>query len=196
MGAEYLKRSARTNPDHDVMLAFTRMLVGPMDYAPGGFDNVTPAEFEPRETRPMTLGTRAHQLALYVVFDSPLMMVSDSPAAYQGEKDFDFIKEVPTSWDETRVVSGKVGEFVTIARRSGRNWYLGAITDSDTREVEVPLGFLGAGDWVAEMYSDASDADANPKHTSIERKRVTAGDKLKLTLASGGGVAIRFVPGS
>ncbi|HEY4365155.1 MAG TPA: glycoside hydrolase family 97 protein [Bryobacteraceae bacterium] len=194
LGAKYLRSSALPNPDHDVMLAFTRMLAGPMDYGPGGFDNVTLAEFEPRETRPMTLGTRAHQLALYVVFDSPLMMVSDAPEAYQGQKDFDFVKEVPASWDETRVVSGKVGEFVTVARRSGRDWYLGSITNADSRAVDVPLEFLGSGNWTAEMYSDASDADANPKHTSIDRKRVTAGETLKIALASGGGVAIRFTP--
>ncbi len=194
MGAEYSKIGARITPDHDVMLAFTRMLAGPMDYTPGGFDNVTKAEFYPRDLRPMTMGTRAHQLALYVVFESPLEMVADYPEAYLGQRDFDFIKEVPASWDETRVVNGKVGEFVTIARRSGRDWYLGSITNSDSRDVDVPLEFLGSGNWTAEMYSDASDADANPKHTSIERKRVSASEKLKIAMASGGGVAIRFSP--
>src|ERR1700733_5359053 len=106
MGLEYSKWSARITPDHDVMLAFTRMLAGPMDYTPGGFDNVTPAEFEPRNVKPMVMGTRAHQLALYVVFDSPLMMVSDYPEAYKGQKDFEFIKEVPTTWDEVREIDG------------------------------------------------------------------------------------------
>ncbi len=92
MGSEYAKWGARSTPENDVMLAFTRMLAGPMDYGTGGFNNVTPEQFEPREVKPMVLGTRAHQLALYVVFDSPLTMVSDSPEAYQGEGDFDFIK--------------------------------------------------------------------------------------------------------
>jgi alpha-glucosidase len=194
MGLEYLKWSARTTPDHDVMLAFTRMLAGPMDYTPGGFDNVIPAEFQPRNNKPMVMGTRAHQLALYVVFDSPLMMVSDYPEAYKGQQDFEFIKEVPSSWDETHVVTGRVGEFVTLARKKGNEWYLGGITNWDSREVNLPLEFLGSGEYVAEIYSDAPDADVNPKHTTIEQRRVTASTLLKVNLAPGGGVAVRFVP--
>jgi alpha-glucosidase len=194
MGLEYLKWSARTTPDHDVMLPFTRMLAGPMDYTPGGFDNVTPAEFQPRDVKPMVMGTRAHQLALYVVFDSPLMMVADYPEAYKGQKDFEFIKEVPSSWDETHVVNGKVGEFVTLARKKGGEWYLGGITNWDSREVNIPLEFLGAGEYIAEIYSDAPDAAVNPKHTTIEQRRVTASTLLKVNLAPGGGVAIRFAP--
>lgn len=194
MGLEYLKWSARTTPDHDVMLPFTRMLAGPMDYTPGGFDNVTPAEFQPRDVKPMVMGTRAHQLALYVVFDSPLTMVADYPEAYKGQKDFEFIKEVPSSWDETHVVNGKVGEFVTLARKKGGEWYLGGITNWDSREVNIPLEFLGAGEYIAEIYSDAPDAAINPKHTTIEQRRVTASTLLKVNLAPGGGVAIRFAP--
>jgi alpha-glucosidase len=194
MGLEYSKWSARITPDHDVMLPFTRMLAGPMDYTPGGFDNVTRAEFQPRDIRPMVMGTRAHQLALYVVFDSPLMMVSDYPEAYKGQKDFEFIKEVPSSWDETHVVNGKVGEFVTLARKNGSEWYLGAITNWDSREVNIPLEFLGSGEYIAEIYSDAPDAAVNPKHTTIEQRRVTASTLLKMTLAPGGGVAVRFSP--
>ena len=104
------------------------MLAGPMDYTPGGFNNVTAAEFVPREVKPMAMGTRAHQLALYVVFDSPLMMVSDYPEAYRGQKDFEFIKEVPASWDETRVIGGKVGEYMTLARKKGEGG-ISAITN-------------------------------------------------------------------
>jgi alpha-glucosidase len=194
MGLEYSKWSARITPDHDVMLPFTRMLAGPMDYTPGGFDNVTTAEFEPREVKPMVMGTRAHQLALYVVFDSPLMMVSDYPEAYKGQKDFEFIKEVPASWDETRVVNGKVGEFVTLARKKGEEWYLGAITNWDSREVSIPVEFLGSGEYIAEIYSDAPDAGVNPKHTTIETRRVSASSVLRMNLAPGGGVAVRFSP--
>lgn len=194
MGAEYSKWSGRITPDHDVMLAFTRMLAGPMDYTPGGFDNVTAAQFEPRNDKPMVMGTRAHQLALYVVFNSPLEMVSDYPEAYKGQKDFDFIKAVPSSWDETHVVNGKVGEFVTVARKQGGDWYLGSITNWDPREVDIPLEFLGRGEYTAEIYSDAPDADVNPKHTSIERQRVSASTVLKMKLAPGGGVAIRLTP--
>jgi alpha-glucosidase len=196
LGSEYSKWGARVTPDHDVMLAFTRGLVGPMDYGPGGFNNVTQAEFEPREEKPMGLGTRAHQLALYVVFESPLLMVSDAPEAYSGQKDFEFIKAVPASWDQTRAVSGRVGEFVTIARQSGREWFLGGITNRDAREVEVPLAFLGSGDYTAEIYSDGSDAGSDPKRTVLERRRVSGASVLKFNLASGGGFAVRFVPSS
>ena len=194
MGAEYSKWSARITPDHDTMLPFTRMLAGPMDYTPGGFDNVTAAEFQPRNSKPMVMGTRAHQLALYVVFDSPLTMVSDYPEAYKAQKDFEFIKEVPASWDETVGVNGKVGEFVTVARRKGKDWYLGSIANWDGREASIPLEFLGPGEYIADIYSDAPDADLNPKHTVIEQRRVNASTLLKMKLAPGGGLAARFSP--
>ena len=192
LGADNSKSGARVSPEHNVMLAYTRLLAGPMDYAPGGFDNVTREEFEPRERRPMVLGTRAHQLALYVVFESPLQMVADDPQAYAGERDFDFIKAVPASWDQTRALSGEVGQYVTIARNRGDEWYLGAITNWTPREIDVPLAFLGTGEYIAEIYADASDAAANPKHTAIQQQRVTATGTLRLKLASGGGAAIRF----
>jgi alpha-glucosidase len=194
MGLEYSKWSARITPDHNVMLPFTRMLAGPMDYTPGGFNNVTRAEFEPRMTKPMVMGTRAHELALYVVFESGLQMVSDYPEAYQGQKDFDFIRAVPNVWDETRVVTGRPGEYVSIARRRGRDWYLGSITGWRANDLEIPLEFLGKGDFIAEIYSDAADADANPKHTAREEKRVNAGTVLRVKMASGGGQAVRIRP--
>jgi alpha-glucosidase len=194
LALEYLKWSARATPEHNVMLAYTRMLAGPMDYTPGGFDNMTRAQFRPRNKKPMVLGTRAHQLALYVVFESPFVMVSDYPEAYKGQKDFNFIRAVPASWDETRFLNGRVGQFVTLARKRGNEWYAGSITNWEARQVEIPLEFLGAGEWVAEIYADASDADVNPKHTTIEEKKVNSGMQLKMSLASGGGVAIRLRP--
>jgi alpha-glucosidase len=123
-------------------------------------------------------------------------MVSDDPEAYNGQKDFDFIKAVPASWDETKFVNGRMGEFVTVARKRGEEWYLGSITNWTGREVEIPLEFLGKGDYIAEVYSDAADADVSPKHTAIEQTHVNASMTLKLTLASGGGAAIRFRPAS
>ncbi|MEJ2076951.1 MAG: glycoside hydrolase family 97 protein [Acidobacteriota bacterium] len=194
MGLEYLKWSARTTPEHDVMLPFTRMLAGPMDYTPGGFDNVTPAEFEPRYRRPMVLATRAHELALYVVFESPLVMVSDYPGAYKEEPAFQCLRDVPATWDETRALNGHVGEYVTVARRSSRDWYVGSITNRTPREIRLPLGFLGEGEYVAEIYADAPDAATAPKQTSISQQRVRATSELHLKLAPGGGVAIHFRP--
>lgn len=194
MGLEYTKWSGRITPDHNVMLAFTRMLAGPMDYTPGGFDNVTRAAFEPRRQMPMVMGTRAHQLALFVVFESPFQMVSDYPGAYEGQKDFEFIKQVPVTWDETRVLNARVGEYVTIARRHGRDWYVGSICGWRSGDLEIPLDFLGPGQFVAEIYSDAPDAAAHPKHTAIEQRKVNSSTRLKATMAPGGGQAIRIRP--
>lgn len=196
LGEKHDRSDARANPDFEAMLPFTRMLAGPLDYGLGGFDNVTPADFAAREAMPMTLGTRAHQLALYVVFDSPLQMVSGAAQSYQGQKDFEFIREVPSSWDETRFVGGKVGEFAVIARRKGADWYVGAITNADAREVKIPLAFLGtgSGDYTAEIYADATDAAVNPKHTSVETRRVSSLPALDLSLAPGGGAAVRLTP--
>ncbi|MGA2271268.1 MAG: glycoside hydrolase family 97 protein [Bryobacteraceae bacterium] len=196
LGLEYNKWSARVTPDHNVMLPFTRMLAGPMDYTPGGFHNVTPAEFQPRNTQPMVMGSRAHQTALFVVFESPFEMVSDYPEAYQGQKELAFLKAVPASWDETRVLNAKVGEYITIVRRHGAEWYVGSITGSHPVELDIPLEFLPPGDFVAEIYSDAPDADHNPTHTVVEERKVNRSMRLKATMVTGGGQAIRIRPGS
>lgn len=193
LGSEYRKSSARPNPRDDAILPFTRMLAGAMDYAPGGFRDATPAEFVARERDPMTLGTRAHQLALFVVFDVPFTILPDPPEVYRGEKDFDFVREVPSTWDETRFLSGQIGEFAVVARRSGRDWYIGAITNWTPREIAIPLGFLGAGGYVAEIYADASGA-SNANQTRIERRKSDASGTLQLRLAPGGGAAIRLSP--
>ncbi|MGA2114750.1 MAG: glycoside hydrolase family 97 protein [Bryobacteraceae bacterium] len=192
MGLEYSKWSGRITPEHNLMLAFTRALAGPMDYTPGGFDNVTRAEFVPRNKKPMVMGTRAHELALYVVFESGFQMVSDYPEAYKGQKDFEFIRAVPNAWDETKVVSGRPNEFIAVARRKGKEWYLGAITGWHGAEVDLPLEFLGHGNYAAEIYADASDAGDHPKHTAISGQPVNPATVMHLKLASGGGAAIRF----
>jgi alpha-glucosidase len=194
MGAEYNKWSARITPDHNVTLPFTRMLAGPMDYTPGGFRNATREQFEARNRQPMVMGTRAHQLALYPIFESALQMVSDFPEAYKGQKEFAFIKAVPAIWDETRVVNGKPGDYITVARRRGREWFVGSITGWKPNELEVPLEFLGRGDFIAEIYSDAADANVNPTHITSEEKRVTAATVLHVKMANGGGQAIHLRP--
>jgi alpha-glucosidase len=194
LGLEYNKWSARVTPDHNVMLAFTRLLAGPMDYTPGGFHNATPAEFVPRNQQPMVMGTRAHQTALFVVYESPFEMVSDYPEVYQGTKELAFLSQVPSSWDETRVVNAKVGGYITVARRSGKEWYVGSITGSHAEELEIPLEFLPPGDFVAEIYSDSADAGDNPTHTVVETKRVNRTMRLKANLVTGGGQAIRIHP--
>jgi len=195
LGMEQSKAGRRDNPVERSVFPFTRLISGPMDYTPGGFDNVTEDAFEARMTTPMVMGTRAQQLALYVIYQTPLQMVSDSPQAYAGQPEFQFIKDVPVSWDATRVVNGRPGEFATIVRQSGDEWYLGSMTNWTPRTIEVPLGFLGKGRYTAQIYEDGADAAANPKHVAIRRQSVRSSETLTLHLAPGGGCAIRFVPG-
>lgn len=194
LGMEYNKVTRRDGPLSRTTYPFTRMLAGPMDYTPGGFDNVTEDAFVARPVHPMVVGTRAQQLALYVVFRAPFEMVSDAPFAYANQPSFQFLKDVPASWDETRALNGYPGEFATVVRRHGADWYLGSITDWSPRTLKVPLTFLGNGTYTAEIYEDAPDAAVHPKHVSIRKQTVRSSDTLTLQLATGGGCAIRFVP--
>ena len=194
LGMENSKWSVRDNPVSRTTLPFTRMLSGPMDYTPGGFGNATQEGFVARNFRPMVLGTRAQQLALYVVYLAPLQMVADAPQAYEGQPEFQFIKDVPTTWDETRGLQGSPAETITVARRKGREWFVGSITNWTPRDVVIPLKFLGAGKYTAEIYRDAADADQMPQHVTMEKKTLSQSDTLTLHLAPGGGCAIRFLP--
>jgi alpha-glucosidase len=194
MGKEYLKWSARTTPTHNTTLPFTRMLAGPMDYTPGAFGNSNRENFVARVKMPMGLGTRAHELALFVVLESPFEMVADYPEHYQGQKEFDFIKQVPATWDEVRVLGGRPMENITLARRSGSDWYVGSLTDWDERTVKVPLSFLGEGKYVAEIYADAADAATEATHTTFSKQAVDRTTVLDVHMVSGGGNAIWIHP--
>jgi alpha-glucosidase len=194
LGAENSKVARRDSPVDRSVFPFTRMVAGPLDYTPGGFNNVTEDEFVGRDTSPMIMGTRAQQLALYVVFQTPFQMVSDSPQAYAHQPEFQFIHDVPTQWDSMHVLNGEPGEFVTIARSHGKEWYLGSITNWTPRELHVPLDFLDAGRYIAQVYQDGADAGTHPKHVMINSMVVHKGERLTLRLASGGGCAIRFIP--
>jgi alpha-glucosidase len=194
LGAEYNKWTDRITATHNVTLPFTRMIVGPMDYTPGAFRHVTRAQFKPQDKLPTVFTTRAHQLAMYVVYDSPLQMVSDHPGAYRGEPGADFLRVVPASWDETRVIEGRIGEFIVMARRRGREWYVGAMTNEQRRELRLPLGFLGRGEYELTEYADGPNAEAEPKQVASSTRRVKAGETLILKLAGSGGYAARLVP--
>jgi alpha-glucosidase len=194
MGKEYVLFSARVTPVHDTTLPFTRMLAGPLDYTPGAFDNVTRDQFAIRRPQPMAMNTRAHELALYVVLESPFQMVSDYPEQYKGQHDFEFLKQVPASWDEVRVLDGLPMQNITIARRSGKAWYVGAITNWDARTVSVPLSFLPEGRYTAEIYADAPDAGTNPMHTAFSKQAADKSTVLELKMASGGGGAVWIHP--
>jgi alpha-glucosidase len=194
LGMEYSRMSARDNPDHHVTLPFTRMLAGTMDYTPGGFDNVTEGEFVIRGQAPMVMGTRAHQLAMYAVYYCPIQMVSDWPGAYENQPSFQFIKDAPATWDETKFLGGEPGEYVAIARRHGRAWFLGSMTNWTPRQIDIPLAFLGAGKFTARIYADAADAAIHPKNVTITTQVVDSSMHLKPQLAPGGGYAVRFIP--
>ncbi len=183
MGMEHDKVQTSVSPGYDVTLPFTRLLAGPFDFTPGGFRNVTRAQFKPRFIQPMAQGTRAHQLAMYVVYLAPLEMVSDDPEAYAGQPSFAFLQKVPTVWDETKVLNGYPGRYVTIARKHGNNWYLGSMTNWDARDLQVPLSFLGKGSYRAEIFADGPDADTVATSVKITEKTVKSGESLDLHLA-------------
>jgi alpha-glucosidase len=194
-GMEWSKWSAESEPKHNVTLPFTRMFLGPMDYTPGAMRNATKANFAPISGQPMAMGTRCHQLAMYVVYESPLQMLSDSPSNYMREPEaMAFLAPVPTQWDETRVLDGRIAEYVLVARRSGREWYLGAMTDWTARDLEVDLSFLPTGNFSMDAYQDGLNADryaSDYTHTTTE---VTKIKKFKIHLAPGGGWAARIHP--
>ncbi len=199
-GLEWVKVSDNIDPEYNCILPFTRMLAGPMDYTPGGFTNATKNQFKPPEKGwssripPMTQGTRCHQLALFVIFESPLQMVPDYPANYRGKPESGFIRHVPAVWNETRVLQAKVGDYVTIARKNGDEWYLGSITDWTPRELTVPLDFLSQGDYVAEIYADGADTDKNAESVTIRKVLVKSDKIMKIKMGPGGGHAVRFYP--
>ena len=142
----------------------------------------------------MSQGTRARQLAMYVVYEMPLAMLADYPEAYEGRPEFEFIEKVPTVWDDTKVLSGEPPNYVTVARQRGEAWYIGSITNWNSRELEVPLDFLGTGRFEAKIFADGADADRVPTSVSISTKRLQRGDKLTVHLAPGGGAAAILTP--
>ena len=192
-GMEYNAWGGKNPPEHEANLVFTRMLEGPMDFTPGVL-SLTGQEDS------AILSTEAKQLALYVVLYSPVVMAADTPENYAKHMAaFQFIKDVPTDWQDTRVLNGEVGDYVTIVRkvRGGRDWYLGAVGDEEARKLTVKLDFLDPGKvYTAQIYRDGDDADyrTEKRHSIvIETRKVTAADTLTLALAPGGGQAIRFV---
>ena len=189
LGLEWNRLGTRCNPTHDLTLPFTRMLAGPMDYTPGAFRTVLRKDFEPRVREPLAQGTRAHQLAMYVVYESPLQMLVDYPAAYRGQPGIEFLGRVPTSWEETRVLQGRVGEFITVARRSGTEWYVGSMTNWERRELSIPLRFLDPGHYRAEVFADV---EGDPAGVRRQQLRVRSTDVVAARLAPGGGHAMRI----
>jgi alpha-glucosidase len=194
MGNEYNRWSSRVTPEHKTTLPFTRLLAGPADFTPGGFLNEPPDKFRPNDPPTKVQGTRCAELALFVCFESPIVNACDHPSHYRDQPGLDFLKIVPTVWDDTRVPDGAVGEHLVIVRRSGDRWFLGALTDRNSRNIPVKLDFLGAGSWKLKLWKDAADSDINTRHLDTEERVVTAADELPLHLARGGGAVACFVP--
>lgn len=179
--------------EYDVTIPFVRQLAGPMDYTPGAMRNATKKNYRAVNSEPMSPGTRVHQLAMYVVFEAPLMMMCDSPSAYRKEAECtEFLAGVPTVWDETRVLNGKVGDYVTVARRSGDDWYVGSMTDWDERDLTLSLSFLPAGEYEMTFYRDGVNADKAACDYAKGSRKVTADDVVKIHMAPGGGWAAKI----
>jgi alpha-glucosidase len=194
-GLEQSKWSELANPEHDVTLPFTRMFLGPMDYTPGAMVNAARKNFARIFDQPMSLGTRCHQLAMYVVFESPLQMLADSPSNYLKEPEaMEFLGPVPAVWDETRVLDARIGDYVAVARRNGREWYVGAMTDWTARELDIDLSFLPEGSFRLDSWADGVNADRYGSDYRKEKGAASRATRLKVRLAEGGGFAARLVP--
>lgn len=187
-GMENAKWSLLPDPEHNVTLPFTRMVAGAMDYTPGAMINATKENFRKVFKEPMSSGTRCHQLAMYVVFESPLQMLCDNPSNYYKEPEcMEFLSVVPSVWDDTKVLKGKVGDYVAIARRSGDTWYIGAMTDWDARELSLDLDFLGDGNYTMSVWKDGVNADKHAADFAQESQDVTSDSKINVKIAPGGG---------
>ncbi len=189
-GSENNKWSDEITPEHNVTLPFIRMAAGPLDYTPGAMVNRQPENFAISFDRPMSLGTRAHQVSMYVIYEAPLQMLCETPSRYYREQEtVDFITQIPTTWDETTVLLGAVGDYIAVARRNGDRWFLGAMTDWDSRELELDLSFLGDGLFKMEVYKDGVNAGRFAEDYKMETLEVNKNSKIMVKMASGGGWA-------
>ncbi|HPB58956.1 MAG TPA: glycoside hydrolase family 97 protein [Candidatus Saccharicenans sp.] len=196
LGLETSKWAATVTPEHDLLIPFIRMIAGPMDFTPGAMRNAQEKQFRPIYDLPMSQGTRCHQLAMYIIYESPLQMLCDSPSTYLREPEImEFLSAVPTVWDETRVLEAKIGDYLVVARQHGDDWYVGAMTDWSPRTMEIKVDFLESGKkWIAEVWQDGVNADRYAADYKKLKFEVNPIDSLKINLAPGGGLAIRFTP--
>ena len=192
LGNEYNRWSARVTPEYKTTLPFTRLIVGPADFTPGGFINKQLDQFR-YDVKPTEVqGTRCAELALFVCLESPLIHAADHPSHYLGQPGLDFLRGLPTVWDDTRCLDGAIAEHVVIARRNGTRWFLGALTDRHARDIPLKLDFLGPGSWTMKIWKDAPDSDVVGEHLASEERVVSFRDELMLHLAPAGGAVARF----
>lgn len=187
--------SYNDNPEHHNLLPYIRMFTGPMDYIPATMRNANKNDFKPVTPYPMGWGTRAHAMALYVILNSPMTMLPGSPSDYYREKECtDFLAKIPVEWDETRLLAGKIGKYTALGRRAGDIWHIGAITNNDQRTLELSTDFLQPGRYNIEIIEDGMNAVTAATDYKTTKQKITAGDKLKLKLAPGGGWLARITP--
>jgi len=186
MGNEYYKFSDKMSPEHNVKLAFTRMLAGQMDYTPGAFLNVTKEQYK-NQTPAVVWNTRAAELSKFVIYDSPLTVVCDHPDNILNQPGSDFLKIVPTTWDDIKFVGGYPGDYVAIAKRSGDKWFIGVMNNSLGKSVELNLSFLTAADYKAETWSDTKTSDKEPKELKKSIISIKSPGSLRVTMSKNGG---------
>ena len=195
-GLEQMKWSKESvdQVTYDVTVPYIRMMAGPMDYTQGAMRNSTKNNYRPVNSEAMSQGTRCRQLAQYVIFDSPLNMLCDSPSNYMNEKECtEFIANVPEVWDETRGLAGEVGKYIAMAKRKGSEWYVGAMTDWSKRSLTLDLAFLPEGEYVVELYKDGINADRAARDYKKEIVELPADRKLEVNMMPGGGFAAKIV---
>jgi alpha-glucosidase len=186
MGNEYYKFSDKMNPGHNVKLAFTRMLAGQMDYTPGGFLNVTRDQFK-QQTPALVWNTRAAELSKFVIYESPLTVVCDHPDHILNQPGADFLKLVPTTWDDIRFLGGYPGDYVAIAKRSGDNWFIGLMNNTVGKTVEIKFDFIASGKYELESWVDTKNSDKIPAEIRKSARDIKPGETIKVTLSDNGG---------
>ena len=189
-GLEWNKWSKALTVDHDVTIPFTRMLAGPMDYTPGAMENISNRKkHRVNYKHPKSQGTRCHELAKYVVYESPLQMLADEPTAYEPEKEcMKFLSEVPSVWDETIVLDAKVGEHILMARRKGDAWYVGGMTGSVAQTISIDLSFLGNGVYEMDVWRDGENTrEDGTNYEYLKENSVNSSMKYVISMAEGGG---------
>lgn len=180
--------STGITPSHDVTIMFTRMVAGPMDYTPGALRNASFGNFRNISSEPMSQGTRAHQAAMYVLYDAPIQMLADNPSTYLNEDAYtQFITSVPTVWDTTIAIDGRIGQYAVMARKSNNNWFIGAMTDWSKRDFDIPLAFLDNKTYTLTTIEDGINADKHGADYKIKTTEVNGGSSLKISMNSGGG---------
>lgn len=194
-GLEQMKWSPESvdQVTYDVTIPFIRMVAGPLDYTQGAMRNASKGNYRPVNSEPMSQGTRCRQLAEYIIFESPLNMLCDNPSNYMREKECtEFIANVPTVWDNTIALNGKIGEYITIAREKDDVWYVGSLTNWDARTLDVDLSFLGEGSFKAEVFKDGANADRSGHDYKKEVIDIPSDRKLSIPMASGGGYVMKI----